>query len=374
MPEFDAYLMVDWSANSRPVTGGDSIWYCVIIRTGDNLSVVALENPATRRRAVADINDILQGLVGREQMTLVGFDFPYGYPAGSAAALGLTDTPAWLGVWREIASRIIDRDDNSNNRFEVAGDLNQRISGGCYPFWGCPQGHESITMSCTKVRPGNLAEKRLTDIGNMQPIWKLYGNGSVGSQALLGIPHFNGVAQRYGTVAGLPRVAVRGWAGRVAQPGKARLPDRPSGDIPIATADPASRRGGEGCTAGQDDGGHFAALDDVGELSTLFAGPTYLTPEDRETIEREEGWTLGVLSGQQVQLRLALQPLPMGAHDQNMPPVRPRVNAAYNILEAGRPLGLRDTRKTSQRLVSLSSPNPTCFSRGSALNTHQLPT
>ncbi len=56
---------------------------------------------------------------------------------------------------------------------------------------------------------------------------------------------------------------------------------------------------------------HFAALDDAGGLSTLFAGPAYLTPEDRETIEREEGWTLGVLSGQQVQPRLALQPLPV---------------------------------------------------------------
>ena len=93
MPEFDAYLMVDWSANSRPVTGGDSIWYCLVIRAGDNLFVVALENPATRRRTVAEINDILRGLARLEQMTLVGFDFPYGYPAGSAAALGLTDTP-----------------------------------------------------------------------------------------------------------------------------------------------------------------------------------------------------------------------------------------------------------------------------------------
>jgi precorrin-8X/cobalt-precorrin-8 methylmutase len=44
-------------------------------------------------------------------------------------------------------------------------------------------------MSSTKGRPGPLAEKRIiTDIGNMQPIWKLYGNGSVGSQTL-GIPH-----------------------------------------------------------------------------------------------------------------------------------------------------------------------------------------
>ena len=56
---------------------------------------------------------------------------------------------------------------------------------------------------------------------------------------------------------------------------------------------------------------HYAALDDAGDLSTLFAGPAYLTPKDRETVEREEGWTLGVLSGQQVQPRLALQPLPV---------------------------------------------------------------
>jgi hypothetical protein len=35
MSEFDAYLMVDWSASSRPVTGTDSIWYCLMVRTGD---------------------------------------------------------------------------------------------------------------------------------------------------------------------------------------------------------------------------------------------------------------------------------------------------------------------------------------------------
>jgi hypothetical protein len=37
---------------------------------------------------------------------------------------------------------------------------------------------------------------------------------------------------------------------------------------------------------------HFAALDDAGELSALFAGPACLKPEERQTIEREEGWTL----------------------------------------------------------------------------------
>jgi hypothetical protein len=41
----------------------------------------------------------------------------------------------------------------------------------------------------------------------------------------------------------------------------------------------------------------FAMLDDAWELRALFAGPTCLTPEDRDRIEREEGWTLGVLTG-----------------------------------------------------------------------------
>ena len=77
---------------------------------------MALENPATRHRAVAEINDILRGLARREQMALVGFDFPYGYPTGFADALGLTDTPAWLGAWREIAGRIVDRTTIANNR------------------------------------------------------------------------------------------------------------------------------------------------------------------------------------------------------------------------------------------------------------------
>jgi hypothetical protein len=43
--------------------------------------------------------------------------------------------------------------------------------------------------------------------------------------------------------------------------------------------------------------GHFAALDDAGVLSALFAGPPHLSPEDRKTIELEEGWALGVPSG-----------------------------------------------------------------------------
>jgi hypothetical protein len=40
----------------------------------------------------------------------------------------------------------------------------------------------------------------------------------------------------------------------------------------------------------------LAALDDAGELSTLFVGPDWLTADERVRGEREEGWTLGVTS------------------------------------------------------------------------------
>ena len=75
MPEFDAYLMVDWSASSRPVTGADSVWYCLLERTGEGLCVMPPKNLATRSRALAEINDILRGLARRQRMVLVGFDF-----------------------------------------------------------------------------------------------------------------------------------------------------------------------------------------------------------------------------------------------------------------------------------------------------------
>jgi hypothetical protein len=143
----------------------------------------------------------------------------------------------------------------------------------------------------------------------MQPIWKLFYPGSVGSQALLGIPH----------VAALRNDAVLSPVSRVwpFETGLGALPGRPKRDYLIVHTEiypsllPIQPAAGEVKDAVQvrTMAAHFATLDDAGELSTLFAGPAYLTPGDRKRVEQEEGWTLGVLSGQQVQPRLALQPL-----------------------------------------------------------------
>src|SRR5579872_508385 len=112
--------MVDWSAREHPATGADSIWYCLLTRRHGDPVVDHLANPPTRRRATAEIKQILIDLVRQNRSVLVGFDFPYGYPAGFAGALNLVGPPKWLAVWREVARRIQDGPDNTNNRFAVA--------------------------------------------------------------------------------------------------------------------------------------------------------------------------------------------------------------------------------------------------------------
>jgi precorrin-8X/cobalt-precorrin-8 methylmutase len=131
----------------------------------------------------------------------------------------------------------------------------------------------------------------------MQPIWKLYGNGCVGSQALLGIPRL-AFLRNDDTLAPVSRV----WPFEI---GLVKLPPRAKRDYRIIYAEiypsllSIQRAIGEVKDAAQVKtmAGHFAALDDVGELSTLFAGPSHLSPEMRKTIEFEEGWALGVASG-----------------------------------------------------------------------------
>lgn len=312
MPLFDAYLIVDWSAGSHPKTGPDSIWYCLVRRAAaGGLAVMAQENPPTRVQAIHEIRDILRTMAREYQRVLVGFDFPYGYPGGFARALGLTDGPPWQAVWRELASGIVDSRDNRNNRFEVAGKLNCRISGNCYPFWGCPENRISATITPTKGPSGHLSERRISDVGNMQPVWKLYGNGSVGSQALLGIPH----------VAALRNDPVLAPVSQVwpFETGLQPLPPNEERDYLILHAEiyPSQLRHepepGEVKDAAQVRtlATHFAELDSCEQLAGLFAGPDNLTPEERQRVEQEEGWTLGAKFEPRVQPRKAPPPRPV---------------------------------------------------------------
>lgn len=57
--QFDAYLMVDWSANNSPKKGKDSIWYCLLEHVDGATRITALENRADiKAEAVSLKNDI----------------------------------------------------------------------------------------------------------------------------------------------------------------------------------------------------------------------------------------------------------------------------------------------------------------------------
>lgn len=294
---FDAYVMVDWSASSVPKTGADSVWIGIAERRRGAEPGLRLLNPPTRHEAMEILADLLSDLIARDQVVLVGFDFAFGYPAGFARYLRPGDG-TWRGVWKDIASRIRDGGDNTNNRFDVAAAFNKTVSGGAFPFWGCPAAAAGAAL--TKTRPDGygeetLREYRLADRAakGPQPVWKLAYNGSVGGQTLLGI-------------AALQRLRHHPWVAEVARiwPFETGLVPltRPEGEdwrvlfaeiypsaFPVAhTDDVKDARQIRGTLD------HLVRLDDAGDLGGLFAGPSGLSADDRRLVETEEAWILGI--------------------------------------------------------------------------------
>jgi hypothetical protein len=229
---------------------------------------------------------------------LVGLDFPYGYPCGFAASLGLAGAP-WRATWDELSTRIQDSQAAStNNRFDVAAQLNCAIgAGGPGPFWGCPDSAKSAALLMTKPAfPfGALAEFRITErrIPGPKATWQLFYNGSVGSQALLGIPYLAqlrddpqlaGVSQvwPFETGATLPPHAE--GRGRVihAEIYPSFIDARPE---PNEVKDSAQVRALVE---------YFADRDQRGQLGAHFAAPARLPVRERAQVLGEEGWILGV--------------------------------------------------------------------------------
>ena len=121
--------------------------------------------------------------------TLIGFDFPLGFAGYSIA-------------WALIAELMKDDEDNSNNRFAVAAELNRRLTDGPAPFWGCPPKHAGPYLTSTKP-PGSLPQ-RATEQRGAKPPWKLAYPGTCGSQALTGIPHVMRLRETLGDCAVWP--------------------------------------------------------------------------------------------------------------------------------------------------------------------------
>lgn len=194
MNRFDHVLVLDWSANSTPKRGADSIW---IGSAGKARTIPA--NYATRHEAIAALCSRLDAALAAGERVLVAFDIGFGYPRGFATRLtGKADA---LAVWDWLAARITDDARNRNNRFEVAAEINRHFPG-LGPFWGRPSGRDLPDLPDKgSLRHGvGLAELRLTETlcSGAHPMWKLYTTGSVGSQSLLGQAHLARLRKAYG--------------------------------------------------------------------------------------------------------------------------------------------------------------------------------
>jgi hypothetical protein len=209
MPLFDAYLFVDWSAANAPTRASprkDALWLGELVRGARPTE----RYHRTRAACVGDVASRLHAFTARGLRVLVGFDFAYGYPRGLADALALpAGEAAWARTWAFLANAITDSAANASNRWQVASELNRALMPAASPvgpFWGCPAGAATSTLKPSKregslvfpfaTRSGVLLDEwrhadRRARIANpsVQSAWKLFTSGSVGSQALLGIPH-----------------------------------------------------------------------------------------------------------------------------------------------------------------------------------------
>ena len=293
---FSAYIIVDWSAAAKPTTGADSIWIGVLKRDVRFRMAFESYNPPTRAEAEKRIAAVLDDLGKRSERALLGFDFPLGFPRGFAEAMKLSAEPAWRAVWDLVNRMVKDKSDNTNNRFGVGSEINRRLTGGPFPFWGCPPKDALTTLQPKRTRPhgpGDLPEFRHADLAakGAASIWKLYYNGSVGGQALLGIPLIRRLKLARGE-------AVRIWP---FETGFKALTEADLAGVEVVAAEvypsllkPEGAPGEvKDLTQVRTTAEHFARLDEANRLGALF-GPAKGTASDVILdAEREEGWILG---------------------------------------------------------------------------------
>jgi hypothetical protein len=300
---FNAYVIVDWSAAAAPKLGKDSVWIGVVKRDIRFRLTFEAHNPPTRQAAEAQLREVLADLRRRGDKALVGFDFSLGFPAGTSAALKLK-APGWRGMWAFLGQNLVDKADNTNNRFAVAAKVNRLMTDEARPFWGAPPKDVQRWLQPTKPAPSELdaslppalraTERATQGLGKSaaKSIWQLTGAGAVGGQSLVGIPAVSRLKAELGDKA-LVWPLESGW--REIEP--ADLQDR---EIVVAEVYPslaaAKAEPGEVADRAQVRAmaEHFARLDEAGKLAPLFAPPKDVDPKLKAGVEEEEGWILGV--------------------------------------------------------------------------------
>lgn len=291
---FNSYVMVGWSAGSKPATGKDSVWIGVLKPDARFRLQFEAHNPATRQEAYDLLIKIVGDMIRLRQRVLLGVDFALGYPQGTAAALKLKRQD-WRGLWDFLGSRVSDKPNNLNSRFNDGAQMNRLMTDQPWPFWGAPARDAQRTLTATKPTYDHAglppllrrAEQALKPAP--KPLWQLYGAGTSGGQAILGIPRARALLDHFGDKAAV-------WPFQTGWKTPAEL-DALS--LLIAEVNPAvatvKPEAGElpDRARVRELAEHFARLDDAGRLGDALTAPKGTAQADIDAVEQEEGWILG---------------------------------------------------------------------------------
>ena len=296
---FDAYIIADWTAAEGKKLGDQSIWIGVAKRDVRFRLYSETHNVATRAEGEKLLASLLADHRKRGDRVLVGFDFNLGFPAGTAERLKLAGTP-WSAMWKFLASNVVDKADNSNNRYQVAAKINRLMTDNAWPMWGAPASQAQRWLTTTKPPAGSgadIPEFRATEIaarrGKLHPksVWQMHGAGAVGGLTLVGVPMVRRLLERldsaaavwpFGTgwreltpedVEPLSTLVVEVWPALFdSKPGPGEFKEQ----VQVRTAAEA-----------------FAGMDDKGDLGRAFAPPKGADEALIARVESEEGWILG---------------------------------------------------------------------------------
>ncbi len=283
---FDTHVIVDWSARSAPSPAKpskDAIWIGVARDGG-------VETTYLRTRAAAEawLIDFFAAETAAGRRALVGFDFPFGYPAGVAETV--SGEASALALWNWFATHVDDSEDNANNRYDVAAKIN-RLYPGIGPFWGTPGAQEIADVPARgNDRTGDHPPERRASEGvakGAKTVWQLAGAGAVGSQVIMGLASLQRVRTAVSDVSIWPFQT--GWT--------APETDHLIAEIyPSLFAVPSDAIDGEigderqvRVTAEA-----YRSFDEAGDLTAMLRGPAALDAETRAVVEREEAWILGL--------------------------------------------------------------------------------
>ena len=202
MSGFDTIAIIDWSAGKRVATPrADAIWIGV---TRDGVAEEPVFCPG-RHEAEETIAHLIATEQAAGRRMLIGFDFPFGYPAGFARIVTGRDDPFALWTWLE--ARIEDAPDGSNNRFAVAEEINALFEGPG-PLWGKPSRTDWPGVPYRKqgIAFDVLREKRACDVAAKaaSSCFQLYFPPTVGGQILMGLPVLARLRRRFPSLAVWP--------------------------------------------------------------------------------------------------------------------------------------------------------------------------